>query len=273
MLYNKNLFNKVLIVLSVSSFLALFVITFQYSLIAGTENFLKVLLARGYDRSFFLLPQIWSGFEYKNLIIYYLASFYLPIALFLLLFIRIIKGNIFGVLRNLSETEIVLLYLAIFPVVVHHLFLMKWTTEHFYSIIKASVFFSFLSAILLSKIFTEITNKKVFLFLLIVVTISTLLSSILTYEAVFARGTEYSIFKNAGLVIRNHANDSDVVFASTNNYIYPQIIFYSKRNILRVANTHEAKDWLKKHRRKTGMIFYFDDTFHFIRFKKVFSEE
>jgi len=272
-IFKNSLSKKALISLSISSFLAIILIFLQYSFIAGSDNFLKVLFARGYDQSLLVLPRILSDGQYKNLIIYYLASFYWPIAVFLIFLIWIVRGRFLDGVRRLSETEIILLYLALFPVIVHHLIMMQWTMEHFFSIIKASVFFSIVSAILLAKIFTKVVDKKYVLSLIIIISILVVTSSIITYEAVFARGTEYGIFQKAGLVIKNHANDSDVVFASTNNYIYPQIIFYSKRNILRVANDREAKDWLRGHQRKTGMIFYFDDTFNFIKYEKVISDE
>lgn len=96
--------------------------------------------------------------------------------------------------------------------------------------------------------------------------------SIISYEAIFARGTEYKNFENAGQLIKEHVTDSEVVFASSNFNMYPQLFFYSKRNIQPVDNVQEVQDWLRRYNRKCGTIFYFDDKLNFIEYEKVTSD-
>lgn len=241
---------------------ALFV--FQYSQIAGFDAYVNQMLNRMTERGG--LPQTIGilatlkqlGYQIIFLLKTYLTS-YLPLFLLLasFLYLTISRAKLRIVF---TKNGYRFLWLSTLPVILLHVFLLNYSGHDFVSL-YGSLFLSVLIAILFDKLKKSQTLSTFQLRMGIAFVV---MVSILSYYYINRPG-EYS-FKGdlyaqsqlLGEEIYAQAKSDHVVFIQGKLSVDPQLIYYAKRNILKVATIEEALAFLEKRDIEKGQLFIYD---------------
>ena len=254
---------KVAMVAAGAALLALCLTAYQYSSQVGLEVLVQSMIHTARFRSYF------GGFRWLDIPAHYAVGVgytLLPIAVMTAVSLRWGRR---GWTRGIHEGESLFLYLSLVPVVSHHLLLPQWTAEHDYSIVKSMVFLAALIAWLFQKVATSRSTPR---FRRIAVSLGLtygLIASVYTYEREFARSSDPERYRDLGREIAAVALDSEVVFAVSSELIVPQLVYSSGRNIQTVTSEAQAAQWLKRHGREKGRVFYFDSAYKVLRSKPV----
>tara|TARA_B110000459_G_scaffold26991_1_gene26535 strand:+ start:6490 stop:8052 length:1563 start_codon:yes stop_codon:yes gene_type:complete len=237
---------------------------FQYSQIAGFDNYLDQMLNRVSERGGLAdvnglsnkLKQIPLGLI--HVLKGYFTS-YLP--LFLLL------GSFIYLTLSKAKLRIVFtkngyrfLWLSTLPVVLLHVFLLNYSGHDFVSL-YGSLFLSVLIAILFDKLKKSQTLSSFQLRLGIAFVIFTSIASYYYINrpgSISLKGDQYAQSKLLGESIKEQAEPNAVIFIQGNISVDPQLIYYAKRNILKVSSKEEAVHFLQAHDIQKGQLYRYD---------------
>ncbi len=242
------------------SFIALNLITYQYSEINGQEAYIREILTRYLVRgsvglrhhgfahfffSYFLL--------FKDLFYNYIVN-YLPIYLLIggFAWIAITKAKLKIVF---SENGYRFIWLSILPVVLMHLFFLNYS-KHDFTVLYASLFFSVLLGILYDKVKKSGVFSDRGLNGLVLITIAVLIVQFYVTNPPGSRsftGARYDTEMKIGNAIKAQSEDTEVVFMSSKPT--PQMVFYAGRNIKEVSSKEEALTFLKMRKISKGVYF------------------
>ncbi|MDH3346503.1 MAG: hypothetical protein OEM02_00185 [Desulfobulbaceae bacterium] len=162
----------------------------------------------------------------------------------------------------------IILFLFLLPCLLHHILLSRFTTIHWFSILK-SIFFlgSLLATFVYYNQFLYSTKLKFnIIFLLFIISLAPMTYHNYLYHATTGGNPHhYEIWANA---VIDHANNDEVVFWVSQEEPRPQLIYYARRNIKRVDSIKDAKRWLKESetKAKKGIAFTNLPLKKFIRF-------
>ena len=262
------------ILLTTTAFFSL--IFFQYSAIAGHEEYLNTLLNRYSERSGQFGPaKIYQVESHLFLLQMYLRNFF---PFLVIVFFTLILS--FSTRKELAitipPTSIILLLVSLVPVILHHLILFEFTIVHELSLVKASVFIalsvSLLSAPLISVFFKKKYQVERSLYLFVVVAM--FLLGVYFYYSHIIKPEEYAS-KRLGNQIKETSSETDTIFfksnqtygdflieAPNNFVIAPQIQYYAGRCIQVVANRSEALYHLQTYNKKQGIIYEIENPFY-----------
>jgi hypothetical protein len=208
----------------------------QYSHIAGTRIFLESLIHKFIYRtgvsSAYLQPHAW-----KQFFIFYAAS-YLP--LLLLLFWAAWKNRVS--LKALLNKHGLILYLAFFSVLLHHILLFNFTTIHDFSTLKFSVFLS-ISLAIFAEIWMPFQRRHLIGFAAVFILCC------LQFWAINHENRD--MFLSLGKDI-NRLPQGHLVVIKGNFPVDPQLIYYAKRNIV-VWESDQQIETLRIRSQATGV--------------------
>lgn len=249
--------NLITLFVSIAS-IGLFV--YQYSQINGFEAYLNQMMNRVGERgglaagsSFFgsLKNTIWS----LLMVLKTYATSYLP--LFLLL------GSFAYLTITRSKLRIVFtkngyrfLWLSTLPVVLLHLLLLNYSGHDFVSL-YGSLFLSVLIGILYDKLKKgkTLSNLQLNSGIAFVVIFSVASYYYINRPGEYSmNGDYYAESKELGEDLAKVVQDHQVVFVEAAISIDPQMIYYAKRNILKVQSALEAKEFLVTHSLQEGIL-------------------
>ncbi len=243
--------------------LALLLMFWQYSLIAGHEVYLEQMFhryqARGSVKGGSISDFIGTKtIEVLNIFKNYLTGF-LPALLILIIWpLSKIRNRQFSI--TLSENSKMFTWIAILPLIILHLLLLNYSGHDFVQLYGAPAI-SVLTAILLGELYYMKKLSKGLrntLFALVVIISVSMYYAINRPGDASWKGDRYAIHKEMGEKIRETAKDSEVVFIS-GLIPEPQLIYYAKRNIVSVDSLEEARAMLKRRNSSQGIIYYIVD--------------
>jgi hypothetical protein len=256
---------NVLILLTIGVlFLTLRLIIYQYSSVAG----LSALLTESFDRYLVRgsLGDLQNGFfgfvsSYliflKNLIYNYLLNYFF----FYLIIVGFI-GFVFSRHKlkiTFSENGYRFMWLSVLPIALLHLLFLNYS-EHDFTVLYASLFFSVLCGIFYDKIKKSgaVSHQRLnlifglsLLLLMIHFTVSNMPGS------KNFRGERYDVDMLKGEYIAQQAKADEVVFMLEKPE--PQLLFYAQRNIKVVKDTDQAMVFLQQRKMANGRIFSLKD--------------
>jgi hypothetical protein len=160
--------------------------------------------------------------------------------------------------------EVLVLYLSLLPVVMHHVLLANFTMLHEFSALKTGLFLAFTGGLLYSKLDGPMGANVVPLVRLRkmdavhALIALTLLWSVFSYSKVH-RCHDVDRFKQVGETIALQASNDETVFLETNKpTIQPAIVFYAQRNIAMWNGLAEARELLAADGVDKGIVFVAD---------------
>jgi hypothetical protein len=263
--------------LVLTSVVAILISFTQYSSIDGLGSFIQAFLHRGYSRSLLAArPRdvLIIGKHYWEA----LGVVLVPLALMALIWLRLRSKQI---LIRFTRAELTLLFLAMFPVAVHHILFLEFTGLFRQAILQSTPVLAIIMAMLLSKtVFLRPEGTVGMKYLIIVLVIASLIGSVYTYRSYYAQYYAQSRdpegFYLLGETIRSNAKDTEVVFAigeSPRVKIRPPVIYYSRRNIQEVRDLKDARVWLERHGRSEGIVFFVKTNFRIDHFERIRARE
>lgn len=260
-LYRTKVFLPLLLISVLVSIASLGLTTYQYSQINGFENFVEQLIQRGTERGGFAEGNHWSlvlkktGLSlvtvFKNYAIHYLPIFLLLISFIYLIFTKAKLRIVF------TKNGYRFLWLSTLPVILMHILLLNYS-GHDFTVLYGSLFLSVLVGILFDKL--KLT-KTLNLFQLRLGVVFVVISGVFIYFYInrpgeySLNGDEYAFQKRIGLQIANNVSNDELVFVEGDVSVDPQVIYYAKRNVLKVDNRQDAYDWLKEQGLTKGKLF------------------
>gem|GEM_PF-5239524 len=227
----------------------------QNSLVVGFENFINHEL-----RQFFYQSNTkgtlnnWNETSYYKIARNYLNGMY-PIFILVLVYTvpALFKIKLSEYLGRFGKA---LLFLGM-PCLMHHVLLSRFTTEHWFSILKSTFFIGLLLASFIYFAEFLFARKKIFylLSLLFFIAVSPLVKD--KYQLHVNEGGDPYFYKTLASKMAEIVEDDDVLFCLSKYEPRPQLIYYLRRNIKRVDSVEEAKEWLlnSKISSKKGVVF------------------
>lgn len=263
-LRTEKVFLPLVFITIIVTYLALWLIVYQYSAIAGLDNFIFQMIDRVAERGsasgdgFFGFFKI-KYLELKKLLFTYLTS-YLPIFLLIATFgwLVITKAKLRIVF---TKNGYRFLWLSTLPVLLLHFFLLNYSGHDFVSL-YGSLFLAVLIAILYDKLREAQTLSKWMLNggIVLIVLLSLGMYYYINKPGDYSlKGYYYGESKAIGTFIKKEAQPEEVVFIMGNAVLDPQVIIYAQRNIKRVKSNEEMSDFLEKHPLNKGIIFTVKD--------------
>jgi hypothetical protein len=248
---NSPHYKRIIALLLLTSSSALLVTLLQYSSINGFGNFLRRLIRSGYEYSLFSA----TAGDLARLGKQYLNAF--GFVLVLLSLMALIWAQLRSKPRSspFTHNEKLLLFLAIFPVVIHNIIFLQWSAIHRHAILKSTVFLALIAAMLFNKIVFRFETSGVTKSLIGILTATSLIGSVHTYSSFYAEPRYGEKFYRIGEMVKRTAGETEVVFAVSEAGILPQIIYHSRRNIRKVRDLEGARLWLQRHGRQEGIVY------------------
>lgn len=236
--------------------IALSLMGYQYAQIAGLDAYIAEMFHRFSIRSSGQALSL-SGFtSHLGTLFFNYAANHLP--LLLLLISMVIIGRFIKAVRfRFQPVQVFFLYIAFLPVLLLHLVLLDYSV-HDFTTLYATVGFCGLF-VMLSSSFSSFTNSRA----MIIAGIAVIGLSIGQYYYInrpgerSLRGDRYHQHKTVAEKIRQLSANNEVLFL-LNHEPSPQLIYYSERNMLTVANSQEARQFLHQHQRTKGLLLTID---------------
>ena len=244
------------------TFVALRLVTYQYSQINGLEAYIHEVINRYLIRG--SVGELHHGFLhflfsyfilFKDLIYNYLVN-YLPIYLLIAGFawMAITRAKLKIVF---SENGYRFIWLSVLPVVLMHFVFMQYSAQDF-TVLYASLFFSVLIGILYDKVkksgaFSDRTLNGFVLLTIGVLIVQFYVTNLPGRHSI--KGTDYDIEMKMGEIVKKEC-PKDYVAAMLEKPTHPMII-YAGRNILVVKSKDEVLPFLKRRNIKNAMLFTF----------------
>jgi hypothetical protein len=237
------------------SFLAIRLITYQYSQINGIEAYVSEVFNRYLLRGsvgemhqgywHFLFSYI---FLFKNILYNYLVN-YLPVYLLIagFVWISVTKAKLKIVF---SDNGYRFIWLSILPVLLMHFVFLQYSS-HDFTALYASLFFSVLLGILYDKVKKSGAFSARAINGLVLLTIGVLIAQFYVTNlpgALSVRGDVYVTEQFIGETIAHNSSPDEVVFLNIEPT--PQMVYYAGRNI-KYARTKEEREIFLTARRMT----------------------
>lgn len=228
-------------------------IVYQYSQIAGPLAYLEEMFSRYLVRGslaetdrglfHFMFDYLWL---FKTLIYNYVIH-YIVIYVAIILFVWLVMSR-----RKMkivfSQNGYRFIWLSVMPVVLLHFFFLNYS-EHDFTALYASLFFSVLLGILYDKVKKSgaIPLRRMQIALVVM-----LLLLVAQYEVMNRVSEQADVL--AGAIIKENSAKDEVVFLH-DAQASPQLIFYSARNIRYTSTIEDAQIFLKKTGQNKGIVF------------------
>lgn len=162
--------------------------------------------------------------------------------------LALILATIIGAIAAISWSDCksrfgTIIFLFLLPCLVHHTLLSRFTTEHWYAILKSTFFLASLLALLVYYNQFLFKNKFVFYltFILVALTLTQKSHHSYLYHAITGGNPQH--YQILGNFISSQAKDDEVIFL-INHDAWPQLLYYARRNLQPVSTIEEAQNWL-----------------------------
>lgn len=256
--------------IALSSALPLLVVYMQNATIAGPSAYLeyvrsKILVEYG------TLGSCEHGCNVWDLLNNYFVFFSPVIILIVLLSLWCIFFYKKRPTLFFSPHERLLLGLVLLSTVLHHALLFPFVVYHKFSLLKFSIFLSYIIAILISKLPVKLSGyRRIIFFGLGVILVTSLVDSVGVYTRVYPQHAWRDTYRALGSRIHDSLDDAEVGFVIHKNvFLLPQIIYYAKRNIQSVNSPADAHNWLTAHQRARGKIYFINDDFQITQIRTI----
>lgn len=241
---------------TIISLVMLRLIIYQYSQINGPIAYFEEMFSRYLVRGslaetdhglfHFMFDYLWL---IKTLLYNYMVSYVVIYAALLLFFFLAMSRKKMKIV--FSENGYRFIWLSVTPILLLHVFLLNYS-EHDFTALYASLFFSVLLGILYDKVKKSgtVPLKKMRIGLL-----AMLLLLVVQYELT-NRNVNIEYDRQIGAqVIAKNTSENQVIFWNNNETLSPQMVFYAQRNIRFATDPKDAQDFLKKTQRTEGVYF------------------
>jgi len=255
----KPIYQRLFIIMLITSVLLLILVIIQYGTIAGFSTFLnsmfnKLFIEYGtlgtceHGCSVALMLQ-----NYEKLFSY----LFIPVTGIMVIFL-IVRSRQKNVL--FSKNVLWTLGLTILPLFLHHLFLFPDAAAHHFALVKFSIIMSLVLPIIIASIIDSLHGKaKIIIAVALCLIVSQfLVVSTQRYIKDYPEKTGKEKYQQLGAKISAILGDEDVGFIVTKEIINPQLIYYTKRNLQQVNSEKEASDWCVDHHVTLGQLFVVD---------------
>ncbi|MCW5908789.1 MAG: hypothetical protein KIS94_13080 [Chitinophagales bacterium] len=228
---------------------------YQYSQINGPMAYIEEMFSRYLMRGslaatnkglfHFMFDYLWL---FKTLLYNYIINYivvYVALALFVWLAISRKKLKIV-----FSDNGYRFIWLSVMPVVLLHVFFLNYS-EHDFTALYASLFFSVLMGILYDKVKKSGTMplRKMQIGLLVLLLVFVAQYQVMNLPDVLS----YSFEKDMGEKIKSAATPDEVIFF-TDPDVSPQTVFYAGRNVRYAKDATDAIAFLKATNRTKGVL-------------------
>jgi hypothetical protein len=162
-----------------------------------------------------------------------------------------------------EKIEFAVLFLAFFPVLLHHLIFFNFTSVHDFSVLKDAVLIALLSGILCHRLMqgSRMTRAKRGITLILAIAfICSLVSGVDKFWKVNKNSTD--VFKVTGQFMASMARPDEVVFVAVPLEASPHIVFYAQRNTAEFWLEKDARELIKKNGARRGIIFDLDEDYN-----------
>jgi len=260
--------NKLILITSITAlFSAGFIMFIQYSSIAGISEMLHSMGLRFLERSGFFGQKYSSmGVHILSLGSLKLFAFnlnkaltifgYLIIVISLLLFFK--KDN--SVLT--SDIKFVLV-LSIFPILIHWIAFFNANAIHLLLMSRIAVPISILTGVILYSLMCKYKNNLYFKILTFFIIIFFTVYSAFLYKKKFTFCENYPDLRVIAETIKKTAKPDQSVFITCNTDILEAekyLTFITKRNIVKVSNNENVKEFMKKvNKKEDAIVFHIND--------------
>lgn len=236
------------------------VIVYQYSQINGPLAYLEEMFSRYLVRGslaetnqgifHFMFDYLWL---FKTLIYNYVIS-YVVIYVALLLFVWLVMSRK-KMKIVFSENGYRFIWLSVAPVLLIHFFFLNYS-EHDFTALYASLFFSVLLGILYDKVKKSgaMPLRKMQIGLVAILVLFVVQYWVVNFSGIHFLQPKWDDYAMSGKEISANASKEEVVFI-TGREAHPQEVFYAGRNIRYAASTDDAKKFLQERNLTRGVIF------------------
>lgn len=232
-----------LLVAFLSGLFSVLLVIFHYGYYLGIGDYINALANRYQSRGM-LNISIRSVDDFLFKIVKHYLTSYLSLLLLLSIFTGLYlfkrfkhqKSNI-----NLDKDLKHFFLLIFFTALLHHIIFMEFTSVHEYAVLKAALFLSVATAILL---FSYKTPIKAWLVIFFIVSVAQYYY-INRIGQISLNGDRYDYTEVAGKIIQKNAYGNEVVFVDDSK-MRPQISYYAKRTILNATTLEQAKQVLRQ---------------------------
>lgn len=218
--------------LSSAASLALCLTIWQYTQIAGFPALGQELLAKFAFRNGFSTLN-WKLLENTA---YFYYRYYLTIIILLFLFLILWFRKIGKTIRFFSTKEISLCFFSAAPVALHTILFLNFSSNHSFSTVKSSVFFSLIFGILFRRLFFtgRLIRASILTALLVVCSMQ--------YRFQYPTAEGKNPYRDLGMYIRSTARPDEwvAVCSYPGGFIEPQVLWYAQRNIKSCADADDA---------------------------------
>jgi len=263
-------------VVSVSSLVALALLLWHYSQIAGVQSLMRTLSEKYLERSGVFQKihpgqNIWDLTAWQAITNYYIlgyGGFFIN-----LIYIYFIKKCFVEESRN-GRLERILLFLCLWPVLMHHLVLWDFTTLHDFSVLKTGFLIALLTGLIYSKIdgyffqkwgsgLSQVLRTGGLILCFCFMTVLSVGGYLEANKDIVAGN-----FEAVGKEIARVADKGEVIFLKPERpgaLILPQIVFYAHRNIALWKSKLDALKFLKRTGAKRGVLMAFNNRGQLVR--------
>lgn len=242
-----------LLIAAVSGFFSILLVIFHYGYYLGIAEYVTALANRYQSRGMLNISIRSVGDILVKIVKHYLTS-YLSLLLLLSLFAGLYFVKLFKrqkIRVNLDSISRQILLLTFFTALVHHLIFVEFTSVHEYAVLKAALFLSLATGILL---FVSNIPSKALLLIFCIVSISQYYY-INRIGQISLNGDRYDYPKMTGKIIQKNAFENEVVFVDDSK-MRPQISYYAKRTILNASTLERAKEILREQPGKSKGVWF-----------------
>lgn len=243
-------------VLGFTACLAVFLTYFQYSLIAGFDELVKVVQAKytqrsGADASAEAGLSMKNSFSFINISDHYERNFstLLDYAWYcLLLFASCLAINKFLGGEKIGRKPFLIMGLVLLSILTHHYVFFNFTTVHDFSTLKTALLLTLISGVAIGYFYVSfIDNKSKHLVYgaLLLITLSIYFHfSTKEYYRVNSPRLLTNFHPMVGAIVKKHVNENEILVCS--GTVTPETSWYAKRNILIANSLPEALFYLKQ---------------------------
>jgi hypothetical protein len=223
----------------ISSAVGIGITIWPFVLHIGWQHYFNALLVRFDERGISGGSTGAALHHLVKIVVNYLTSYASVFLGMLVLYLLNFKKWRFKIADALKQMPVALTIMIV-VIVFHHFIFPEFSSRHEYSVLKASVVWAILFALMIQNI----SVKKMYL-----VVLSFFVSSLLQFYYINPpgkiswNGDRYDVSKRTGEFIRANAQKDEVVFVNDND-MYTQMNYYAKRITLNALSLKEAKSLL-----------------------------
>jgi hypothetical protein len=236
---------KLLLVSGLAPVIGVGIFIAQHSLIVGFEDFMRHLVRQllfqiGVTGPTVIIPEAFQGIDLKRILHHYYRGFAPALVLIVFTFVLAIPKLRSSDWRDRFSLA---LLLTLGPVVIHHVLLPRFTSVHWYSVLKGSYFLILIISAFLYVIWSGSNNMKLYysgLLITLLMLVPVTYSKYQVYAGVGDRG----YYQRVAHPIRSLAREDEVAFLVRKIPVFAQMIYYAQRNVQVIDSVEGAKRWL-----------------------------